>query len=289
LAALGLAAGAVLSAALVAAFAPKRVKAPTAAKEDELIDGSILVMTPTLTARDLRQVAPDLRDPSGVVVSAPESLFAQCARMVAARMARWRAGEAGTSVAFISAAPREGASSVALAVSRSLALAGRRVVLVDADVRGRTISGMLEMQEGRGLWTALDAIGAGQPIAPEQHLAPDSYTGLMVLPQSEGWSPMREVYAHPGYADLLAALKQRFDHVIVDCSPVGLVDGRMTAAQADAVVIVTRWDGTLARHLSIAQKGLQQLGGVLPGVIVNGASEGAVRRWLAKSDHDAAQ
>jgi Mrp family chromosome partitioning ATPase len=277
-----------LGAALVAATAPRRVKAAIPVQSEIGVDGSVLAVVPALTSRELRQVAPDLRDPPGLVVSAPESLFAQCARGVAERMAKWRAGEAGMSVAFIAAAPREGASAMALAVARSLALAGRKVVLVDADARNRTASSLLEMTEGRGLWTLLDALAQGQSVGLEMHLAPDPYTGLAVLPQSDGWSPVREVYGHAHFASVLETLKRQYDHVIVDCSPVGLVDGRMTAAQADAVVIVTRWDATLARHLSIARQGLEELGGVLPGVIVNGASDAAVRRWLAKHDHHAA-
>ncbi len=274
--------GLVLSAAMVALAAPKRVTAEVAQRYADKFDGAVLAMTPGLIARDLRQVAPDLRDPAGLVVSAPQSLFAQCARSVALRICRWRAGEAGMTVSFIAASPREGASAMALSVGRSLALAGRKVALIDTDVRERTASGALGLTEGRGLWTALDAVSSGAEVSVEAHLAPDTYTTLMVLPQADGWAATREVYAHPYFVPMLDAMKQQFEYVLLDCGPVGLNDGRRTAVHADAIIIVTRWNGTLARHLSVAQRGLQQLGGVLPGLVVNGAMENAVRRWLSK-------
>jgi Mrp family chromosome partitioning ATPase len=111
-------------------------------------------------------------------------------------------------------------------------------------------------------------------------MAQDAFTSLIILPQGEGSSSTRELYGHPRLPALLAGLKARFDLVVLDCGPVGLVDGRLTATQADAVVLVAAWNATLVRHLAVARRGLERLGAVVPGVIVNGLGEAAVRRWL---------
>lgn len=274
--------GFALGIVLAVARAPARVSATAADRLESLAEAPVLALTPLLTQRDLRQVAPDLRHPAGLLVSAPESSFSQAVRMAAARIVRWRSGEAGLSVAVIAAAPREGASSMAMALARAAALAGKRVALVDADPRERTVSEVMAMEQGRGLWTALDepldAPGGGALI--EGHMAADAYTSLLILPQAEGSSPTRELYGHPRLKALIEGLKTRFDLVVLDCGPVGLVDGRLTASQADAVVLVACWNATVVRHLALARRGLERLGAVVPGVIVNGMAENAVRRWL---------
>ena len=279
---LGALAGFAIGAALAFVRAPARVSATTGDRLEAMVGAPVLALTPLIAARDFRQVAPDLRYPGGLLVSAPESVFAQAVRTATGRITRWRAGEAGMAVALIAAAPREGATSVALALARAAAAAGKRVALVDADPRDRSLSAVLELDRGRGLWTALDepldSPGGGALI--EGHMAPDPYTSLMVLPQGEGSSATRELYGHPRLPALITGLKARFDLVLLDCGPVGLVDGRLTATQADAVVLVAAWNATLVRHVMVAIKGLERLGAVTPGVIVNGLSDAAVRRWL---------
>jgi succinoglycan biosynthesis transport protein ExoP len=274
----GLAIGLVLA----IARAPARLTATAADRLEGLAEASVLALAPLLTPRDLRQVAPDLRYPAGLLVSAPESSFSQAVRMAAARIVRWRSGETGLSVAVIAVAPREGASSMAMALARAAALAGKRVALVDADPRERTLSEAMALDQGRGLWTVLDEPldAPGGAALIEGHMAADAYTGLLILPQGEGSSPTRELYGHPRLKALIDGLKARFDLVVLDCGPVGLVDGRLTAIQADAVVLVACWNATLVRHLALARRALERLGAVVPGVIVNGMADNAVRRWL---------
>ena len=161
------------------------------------------------------------------------------------------------------------------------------MVLVDADTRERTLSLALELSLGRGLWTALEDSAVGSDgFGLDAHLAPDAYTSLMILPQADGASPTRELYGHSGLRPLLDALKRRFDLVVLDCGPVGLVDGRMTAVQTDATVVVVCWNATLVRHLAVTRHGLERLGGVVPGIIVNGVAETPVRRWLGDRQSD---
>lgn len=274
--------GLILGILLALVRAPARLAATTADRLEAIAEAPVLALAPFLSARDLRSVAPDLRYPGGLIVSAPESVFAQAIRTAAGSIGRWRAGEAGLSVAMIAAAPREGASSLALALARAAAAAGKRVALVDADPRERSLSVLLELDQGRGLWTALDEPldGPGGAGLLEGHMAQDAFTSLIILPQGEGSSSTRELYGHPRLPALLAGLKARFDLVVLDCGPVGLVDGRLTATQADAVVLVAAWNATLVRHLAVARRGLERLGAVVPGVIVNGLGEAAVRRWL---------
>ena len=93
-----------LMAALLALRSPPRVSATTAERLADMAQAPVLALAPVLSARDLRQVAPDLRHPAGLLVSAPEALFSQAVRIAAARILRWRSGEAGMSVGVI--APR---------------------------------------------------------------------------------------------------------------------------------------------------------------------------------------
>ena len=277
----GAAFGAGAGVAVVGALGPRRVQGSSPKGIQSRLRAQILGVAPRVGAREFRQAAPDLRTPAGLVVDTPQSGFAEAMRALAFRVLKWRFGENGVAVAVIAPTEGGGATSVALGVARAAALAGKKVVLVDADVRGRAATLELGVDERSGVWAALSGqINPSEsPGALDRLITRDDFTALAFLGQSDRVSAMQELYPHPMWPALLAVLKARYELVIVDCAPVGVVDGRMCAAQADAVILVTQWDATPVPHVQIALRGLEGLGAVLPGVFVNGASEDAVRRW----------
>lgn len=133
-----------------------------------------------------------------------------------------------------SSQPGEGKSTSAQAIAVGLARLGKRVVLVDVDLRRPALHLLLDVRNDVGL---SDVLTRHAPLeAAVQHLAT---RGFALLPSGPHAPSPTELLASAGMADTIAALVARFDVVVLDAPPVlGLADAPMLAAQAEATLFV---------------------------------------------------
>ena len=157
------------------------------------------------------------------------------------------------SLAVTSTRPREGKSITALALAQSLARTKRRVVLIDADLRAPSVHRYFGLDN--------DAPGVSNFLAGS-----DNIDAIIRSTQREGLSIVTAGPHPPNAADLLtgarlseliARLQDRFDHVIVDSSPViGLADAPLIAAAVDGLIFVVE---ARAVQAGAARRALQRL------------------------------
>uniref|UniRef100_UPI000A67C335 tyrosine-protein kinase family protein n=1 Tax=Sphingomonas sp. CCH9-F2 TaxID=1768778 RepID=UPI000A67C335 len=77
-----------------------------------------------------------------------------------------------------------------------------------------------------------------------------------------------DLFGDGAMEDLLGALRDRYDHIVLDLPPiVGLADGRFLAVLADATALCVRWDSTPPAAASSALQSLQGDGANVVGVI----------------------
>jgi capsular exopolysaccharide synthesis family protein len=131
-----------------------------------------------------------------------------------------------------SASPSEGKTTTATALAEVMADGGSRVLLVDADMRRPQLHKVFELPNEGGLSSLI--LGEGQL---DQLIRPTQIPNLSVLTCGPIPPNPAELLHTEGFARLLQAMAQRFDRVIIDSPPAGVV--------ADAVVISTQVDGTL--------------------------------------------
>lgn len=130
----------------------------------------------------------------------------------------------------------EGKTSVALALARSYAGAGRRVLVVDAGVRKADAHSGLPASAGLG------PLLRGWPsgVDFERYGRRDPGSSCVVVGGGEGVAD--RALADGGFARLFAAARQNFDLVLVDTPALDVsADGFHLAPHADAVVFVLRW------------------------------------------------
>jgi capsular exopolysaccharide synthesis family protein len=142
------------------------------------------------------------------------------------------------SVLVTGSAPAEGKTSTALNLAASMALAGDRVILIEADLRRPAIARTLGVDVERGVVSTLlenvsldDALMTTAPFGPNLKLLLAEYAG--------GW--MSELFSLHAAQRLLEEAKQRADFVILDSPPLTVVVDTLPLARAvDDVLIVTR-------------------------------------------------
>lgn len=195
------------------------------------------------------------------LILAPLSVFSESIRRVRVgidQAVRKRRSEVpgadgeGMVIVVSSAAPNEGKTTVALALTRAYALAGMSTLLIDCDLRKPSVHKQLGIQASEGLLEYL----AGESGASELKsiLTVDTGSGAQIVVGSRRSDVATDqLIAGKTFARLIAAAKKNFDVVVLDTPPVGpVVDGLYLAGMADAIAFVVKFASTPQQEVKAA-------------------------------------
>lgn len=209
---------------------------------------SIVGAAPQLTHRTLRQLPPDQRSPLGLVTYEPASAFATAFRDLQGNVA----GDGV--VAFIGAFAGDGATTAALCTAASASQQGRSVLIVDCDLRRRSLTRGFGLEPELGVLEACERPEYWRDYVEEEH-----ETGLHFLPAAKPVSLWRTLTGKAGFPDLIEHLRGAYDLVVLDCPPaLGSAEGPVAARLAARSVIVTVWDQTPISAIRHAVRSLRR-------------------------------
>ncbi len=175
-------------------------------------------------------------------------------------------GAARGSVLITGPAPSVGKSFVTKNLGAVLAQAGKRVIIVDCDLRKGHINKGFGVPRGQGV---SDYIMGGADI--DVIVKPTPIEGLSIV--TTGLIPPNpsELLMHPRFAALLDALEQRCDVLLVDAPPVLAVsDAAIIGRMVGATLLVARAGRHPIRELEQAVKRFEQGGAEVKGFVFNG-------------------
>ena len=168
--------------------------------------------------------------------------------------------------------PGEGKSWVASNLAVTFAQAGKKVVLIDADMRkGRQYS-IFGVSPIPGLSNYLSGIGIdeNQELDIVDFVQETEVDNLFIIPAGNIPPNPSELLISPQMVNLLEELKDLCDIVILDGTPNELVtDSLILTRLVDSTVIVTASKETKKENLKRAIVNIQNVGGKIAGVVVN--------------------
>lgn len=165
------------------------------------------------------------------------------------------------SLVVTSAQEAEGKSTTAYSIALDLARLGRKVLLIDADMRRPTLHGMKGGKNARGLSDVL----SGNALFGDVLITSDDNERLQFLVAGPRPPEPSMLLAGPRLASLLAEAEASFDAVVFDCPPMlGLSDTATIGAHAEAVLFVV--DATQG-HRGAAKSAIRRLNMVRANVI----------------------
>ena len=175
-----------------------------------------------------------------LVVENPLSSFAESFRNLRASLLYSRVGETVKVILVTSSLPGEGKTTTSIALARTMALAGSQVVVVDCDLRQRSLIRVLPGEPKAGLLEVLNGT-----VSLGEALIKDEASGAMILPLVRSAYTPKDVFGTAAMKSLMDVLRQHFDIVILDTAPVlPIADTRVLASTADVVVLLVRWRKT---------------------------------------------
>jgi capsular exopolysaccharide synthesis family protein len=164
-----------------------------------------------------------------------------------------------------SSAPGDGKTTVACSLAISLASAGQRVCLVDADLRRPRLHRIFGVPNDLGLTSA---VAGGHPLG--ELLRPTLVTGLSLLPAGHLPAHPAELLHSERFAELLHELRERFDRVVFDSPPlIPVTDGAVLASQLDATVLVARAFGSKKHTVRRSARILRDVDANVVGAVLN--------------------
>jgi len=176
-------------------------------------------------------------------------------------------------ILLTSAVPEEGKTATALNLGIVLAQLGRRVVLVDTDLRRPRLHTALKAENRVGASTYL----SGLERDPTRLVQPTSVEHLYFIPSGPIPPNPSELLNSPVFSRMGdELLEQEFDHIIFDSPPVlSVSDPVIVAAVTDTCIVVARAGSTPRQSIRAAVERLAQAGGGPLGVVLNRASPGS--------------
>lgn len=165
-----------------------------------------------------------------------------------------------------SSSPGEGKSTTVSNLATTMALAGQRVIVVDADLRRPTQHAYFQLPNEHGLTNALLREGNDYSDC----LLTTNVHNLRVMPSGPLPPNPAELLGSQRMAHLVASLKQQADVIVFDSPPVlSVVDAALLAHSTDATLMVVQSEATRAGALTRAREQLAQAGVRLIGSVFN--------------------
>jgi capsular exopolysaccharide synthesis family protein len=160
----------------------------------------------------------------------------------------------------------DGKTTLVSNLAIAMAQAGQKTLILDADFRKPMQHNIFEFENGKGL----SSVFAGA-ISLEEAIQAGPVKGLDILSCGLEVPNPSEMLNSDTFAETLKEkLSKRYDRIIIDSPPVGLVaDSQILAAICDITLLVLRAEKSTRRHSQQARDVLLSVGGRLLGAVVN--------------------
>jgi capsular exopolysaccharide synthesis family protein len=201
-----------------------------------------------------------------VTQSRPQSQMAEAYRALRTSLLLTSLGGPPKVILVTSALPQEGKTTTSINTAIVLAQKGTRVLLIDADLRRPSIHKTLGMGPKTGLSNVLTGNATLQQAVVRSPLLPT----LFILTAGTPPPNPAELLASSNMRDILAELREEYDHIIVDTPPtLSVTDAVVMSTRADAVVLVIRSGQTTKQALRRSRELLLQVNARVAGVLLN--------------------
>src|ERR1700730_4783463 len=207
----------------------------------------------------------------------PLSRFAESIRSIRLAIDLHPTNTSNKIVGITSVLPNEGKSTIAASLAQLIAHAGKRVIIVDCDLRNPSLSANPAPNATTGI---IDVLSGARSL--EETIWRDPKTNLTVLPAAKR-APLfhtSEILSAEQTRKLFDRLRASYDYIIVDLPPLApIVDVRATTPLVDCFVLIVEWGRT---KIDVVQHALHTAPNVyetLIGAVLNKTDMRAMKRY----------
>ncbi|HWZ52856.1 MAG TPA: polysaccharide biosynthesis tyrosine autokinase [Granulicella sp.] len=221
---------------------------------------------PKAAVQSLQRSSPGSSWQYQTTARAPRSVVAESFRSLRTAILSAMPGKASKIIAITSTSEAEGKSFITFNLASAFAQSGRTVLVIDADLRKRTLTQALALDGHDGLDEAVS-----NPSWQSFVKTYEEVPGLFVLPAGHQEHYPADVLGSVAISELLTKLKKTFDIILIDTpSILPVTDTVSLSGSVDAVILVAKCAETAQHSLARTQSVLQRAGARVLGVVLNG-------------------
>ena len=208
-----------------------------------------------------------------ITLTNPRSPVSEAYRTLRTNLEFFSLDEPIRTLVVTSPGAEEGKSTVLANLAVALAQGGKRVILVDCDLRRPTQHTLFGLDNATGLTTMmLDEAAQADPPLRETPV-----DGLRVLPAGPPPPNPAELLGSRRMKETLAALLKKADVLLFDAPPVlAVTDALVLAVQTNGVLLVVKAGGTTREHVQQAKERLERVNARIVGAVLNNAPTDAM-------------
>jgi capsular exopolysaccharide synthesis family protein len=174
------------------------------------------------------------------------------------------------SIVISSSLPSEGKSTTSVYLAQAAAALGKRVLLVDADLRRPTLHDRLQFSNARGLSNLISSNLSFDEVVQQSPIEPN----LSILTSGQLPPDPTRLISSQKMQSLMQLFQETFDLVIYDTPPlIGMVDAKLLASETDGIIIVVGLDKTKVSSLNQSLELLSNSPIVVFGMVANGSKD----------------
>lgn len=221
-----------------------------------------------LTGRGALGLIPELRSPESVeAIAHPDSIGSEAFRTARTNLEFAAVGRSLRSIVVTSSRPGDGKTTTAVNLAAVLAQGGKRVVLVDADLRRPQVHRHFAGLSTRSGLTNL--LLSDRDVSLHPVLRQTTVFGLSVLPAGPVPPNPLDLLSSPRMQEVMEWLASEADIVIIDAPPLAVSDALVLSRLASGMVLITQSGRVRPDEFAQVLRQIERAGTALLGVILN--------------------
>ena len=194
----------------------------------------------------------------------PKSPISEVFRLLRTNIQYINKDEKSTAIMLTSTTPANGKTFVTANLAITLAQANKRVILVDSDIRKPRLHKVFELENTMGLSDYLRNSSDGL------YIRKTNIENLSIVTAGTMVNNPSELIGQEKFKKTIEALKEKYDYVIIDSSPILMVtDSILVSRVVDATILIAIYNKTRIDDLKSAVRRINYVGGNVAGVVVN--------------------
>jgi len=174
-----------------------------------------------------------------------------------------------------SSVPGEGKTTQSIALAQNLGNMGKKVLLIEGDMRRRIFTEYFEIKNQKGLMSVLAGdVSFDTAVIHEKSLKAD----LLVAEKTS--TNAADVYSSDRFRSFLDEMRGKYDYIIIDTPPVLAVpDARVIGQWVDAILYTVEWDSTSQRQVREGLKSFESVNLRIAGLVLAQISARGMKRY----------
>ncbi len=174
-----------------------------------------------------------------------------------------------------SSIPGEGKTTQSIALAQNLAGLGKKVLLIEGDIRRRVMNDYFDIPEKQGFLSVM----LGE-VALDQALTHLPDVGIDVLLGEKSQTNAADIFSSDRFASFINGLRSDYDYIIIDTPPVlAVTDARIIGRWVDTTIFTVKWDSTSHRQVLDALKAFEQVNVKIAGLVLGQISARGMKRY----------